>query len=117
MITLTLRDAGDYWRRTYGQLYESDETVDVAGFAAHSPHHPHRVLVYDGEDRTGGHGTHILDAQCIVIADPPKKVLPSLGTVREGDVVRLVYPDGRVEERVVTAQSLRDPNLVPADAA
>jgi hypothetical protein len=118
MLTFTLRHVSEDRRLSYGLLYESVETVDVTGRAAHSRHHPHRAQVWDSEQRTGGCGTRILSAEAIVIAATPVERSPHLGTVAEGDRVRLVFPGGyTVEELVVTAQPLRDPKLVPADAA
>lgn len=98
---------------SYGLVLESVETVDVAGRAAHSPHHPHRVHVWRDEQCTGGHGTHILGAEAVVIANTPVDRPPHLGTVREGNVIQLLYPDGRTADYTVTTPWLRDPTLVP----
>jgi hypothetical protein len=114
VITFTLRAPDLYWTERYGLLLESVGTVDVTGRAAHSPHHPHRVRVWESDECTGGHGTHVLDAEAVVLADTPVERSPHLGVVEAGDVVRLVYPDGRTAEYVVTPAPLRDPRLVPA---
>ncbi len=116
MITFTMREATEYWRANYGLLFESVETVEVTGNAAHNPHYPHRVQVWESK-RCNRAGTHVLQAESIVIANTPVERSPRLGTVREGDTVRLVYPDGTSAEYTVTAQWLRDPRLTPVDSA
>lgn len=112
VATFTLRPASDYHRQHYGLLFESAETVDVTGRAAHNPHHPHRVMVWESPDCTGGFGTHLLTAEAVVIALHPGEQSTRLGAVQEGDLVGMVYPDGSTDFGVVTGGVLRDPKLV-----
>jgi hypothetical protein len=114
VLTLHLRVCQEYHRQYYGLRYESVETVEVVGRAAHNPGYPHRVKVWDSARRTGGRGTHTLSAESVVIAATPVERSPRAGTVQAGDVLALVYPDeGWTEVVQVTSQPLADPTLTP----
>jgi hypothetical protein len=113
---LHMQPATEYRETTYGVLWTSAETVYVKGRAAHNPHHPHTVDIWRDASCTGGWGTHVFNAQAVIIASTPVDRPPNVGTVREHDRVRLVFPDGHHEDHIVVAGPLRDPKLVPEES-
>lgn len=118
MLTFTLHVASAEDRTAYGVLFESAETVRVTGPGVSSNRHSqHRVVVWDSEDRTRGHGTHVLDVQPAMLADTPVERPPSLGTVAHGDSVLLLYPDGARRRYVVSCRTGRDPLLIDDGSA
>jgi len=93
------------WDASYAIAYTSVETVDVTGAAAHSRHHPHRVLMWTGPTRL------VLDAEPMMITASSVQRSPHAGTVREGDLVVLNFPDGVDRRCRVRRRQAADPVL------
>ena len=134
MITVQLRPASPDRRKSYGVMWEGTTVHRCTGPNVHNPGYPHRVHVWDNTRRPQPDGTGwldphndstsravsvLLESESICIADPPIERDPYGPSLRPGDEIGLVLPDGQViGPLTIETGFLRDPELVePAMAA
>lgn len=115
VATLQLNFPDEYTAAHYRVLFESQETLRFIGPRIHNPEYNHRLKVWADVSCTGGRGTHVFNAQPIVVS---RKLsgpapLPAAGIAAEGDLVQLVDVDGHPSLWQVVVQPLADPVLVP----
>jgi hypothetical protein len=112
MIEINMVEASEYRRDSYGLLWESVGVLKASGAGFHNRHHPLRVQIWRDEKCTGNGATHVLSAECIVIANTPVERPIRLGEVAIGDKVTLRFPDGHEEIRQLARVWGDDPKLV-----
>jgi hypothetical protein len=115
MIDVIMIEASEYKRESYGLLWQSAGVFKASGAGFNNRHHPLRVQVWRDGTCTGNGATHVLNAECIVIANTPVERPAQLGEVAIDDRIRLIYPDGRIETGKLARVWGDDPKLVEVE--
>lgn len=105
ILKIDMMPASVEYQDAYGLQLESVGTVLVDGPWARNREFNHRIKVWRD------HVT--VDTVPTVVALHSGRPVPRLGTVQDGDVVRLIPPTGEPTDYVVKMRRYADPELIP----